>query len=199
MASIVALMLLCHIAMTIVTPQSAWGSSADTAPSPTEGIDDTALANFLSSVPDGSTIDFPVGAVYQLDRTLQIVRRLDLMIDGHGATFQWVTASNQNRRHIRLLEGGNIVIQNLTVRGANPHAGLWTAAWESHLRLAACVHVQCGSRAFRRHSDRQLDLRPERTLGHLGRLGERILIRSNTAADVRMAVIDLEPMTRDCG
>ena len=44
------------------------------------------LASFIASVPDRSTIEFPTGATYRLDRALKLTRRSDLSFHGNGST-----------------------------------------------------------------------------------------------------------------
>src|SRR5262245_47805596 len=217
-----ALAVLCLALSTFAFAGPALGSTVYTAPRPTGEIDDGSLARFIASVPDGSTIVLRADAVYRLDKTLAITRRWDLTIDGNGATLKWVTDGGENRRHVKVLGGGNIVIEHLTVRGANPDAGLSKDAWDRHHAFQHAFQFNAvqgavldGVQAYDVYGDfvyisANADLVPSRdisivnsTFDRNGRQGiaigsaEHVVIQNNTIANVRQAVIDIEPMSTD--
>jgi hypothetical protein len=83
----------------------------------------SAMAAFLASVPDGSTIDLASNGRYRMESTLVIDGRHDLTIRGHGATFVATSQGDQMRANVRVLGSSNITITDLKVVGANPLAG----------------------------------------------------------------------------
>jgi hypothetical protein len=54
-----------------------------------------------------------------------------LTFDGNGATFRAEDDGDQDRRHFWIIGGGGITIQDVTVVGANPHAGTGDLAYRS--------------------------------------------------------------------
>lgn len=105
-----------------------------------------ALTDFFSRVPDGSTIEFPKGAIYRVEGTLLFANRHDLMIEGHGATIVARTDGSgvapptglkpgwpRHRAHVMFVGGSNITVRRLTVIGANPNAGLSDLAYVTAL------------------------------------------------------------------
>ena len=52
-----------------------------------------------------------------------IIKADGVTIDGNGATLQAKTPGDQGRRHLWIQGGKNLVVRDLTVRGANPNAG----------------------------------------------------------------------------
>jgi len=89
-----------------------------------------ALTAFINSVPDRSTVEFARYGRYRIDGTLAIAPHANLWILGRHATLFAGTPGDQDRRHVRVTGGSNIVIRNLTVVGANPNAGMSDAAWD---------------------------------------------------------------------
>jgi hypothetical protein len=85
------------------------------------------LTTWIASVPDGSTLLFAKRACYRIDETLQVTNRQGLRFEGNGATFRADTDGDQGRRHLVFLGGGGIVVDDLTIRGAN-HAASATNA-----------------------------------------------------------------------
>ena len=85
---------------------------------------DGKLNDWMNGVPDGSTIVFPAHGCYGIDSGLVLADRHDLIVDGGGSTFKTLTLSTPRRVVWRLIGGGNLTLQNMTVRGFNPTAGL---------------------------------------------------------------------------
>ncbi|MCU1429331.1 MAG: hypothetical protein JWL83_3331 [Actinomycetia bacterium] len=97
-----------------------------------------ALQAWFDSVPDGSTVSLPAHACYRIEGTVMLEDRHDLLLDGHGATLQAKTAGagkkrDRNRCQLVLRSSSNITVQDLIVRGANPHAGTSKAAYVADL------------------------------------------------------------------
>jgi len=85
----------------------------------------TDLNNWIASVPDSSTLEFPSNSCYRIDETLFIRNRFDLTVEGNGATLKAMTIGDQNRKQLWFIGGGNLTVRDLTVIGANPYAGAW--------------------------------------------------------------------------
>jgi hypothetical protein len=111
-------------------------------------VTDQLLA-FFASVPDSSTITFPANATYRIENTLLLKDRFALTFEGNGATFFATTTGSgvtpdplirgapgdwpRGRRHWMFVGGGGITIKNITIRGANPYAGLSDSAYNAAL------------------------------------------------------------------
>ena len=181
-----------------------------------------SLNSWIDGIPDGSIAVLPRRACYRIDGTLVIENRRNLTIRGRGTTFRAVTAGDLERRHIRIVDGGHIRISDIIVRGANPQAGLGDNAWDADYAFqhafalngvqgAVLNHV----RAFDVYGDfvyigSNYDRVPSRnirivnsTFDRNGRQGiaivsaDGVLIKGNTIANVRQAVIDIEPNIRE--
>jgi hypothetical protein len=89
------------------------------------GITDasSSFAAFVASVPDGTVIELAPGARYRMERTLELRNRRNLRFEGNGATIFATTPGDRVRSNIALILGSDITFRNLTVKGANPHAG----------------------------------------------------------------------------
>lgn len=120
------------------TPEPTPRPTPDPTPTPTSGgialpnsIDATgssdasgALASFIASVPNGSTIVFKAGGTYRLDIGLRILGRRNLTFEGNGATLKATATTGQPRTSPFLLEGSSgITIRNFTLVGSNPDGG----------------------------------------------------------------------------
>jgi excisionase family DNA binding protein len=98
------------------------------------------LLQWIGTVPDNSTLLFPQGACYRIDGTMRINNRVGLTFQGNGTTFSGKFHSQGKAPHWGLYASRGITFRDMTVRGANPHAGLyddayqpalqWEAAWE---------------------------------------------------------------------
>jgi len=87
------------------------------------------LLRWIARVPDHSTFVFGHNACYRIDGTLRIEDRWGLAFFGNEATFRAGTDGDQGRRHWWFLGGGDLVIRDMTVVGANPDAGVGDAAY----------------------------------------------------------------------
>ena len=88
-----------------------------------------ALLQWIASVPNDSSLSFSPQGCYRVDGSLRVVGRSNLTFDGNGATFRAYTTGNRQRRFFWFVGGSDLVIRNLTVRGANPHAGAQPGAY----------------------------------------------------------------------
>jgi hypothetical protein len=91
-----------------------------------------ALNNWIASVPNNSILEFPKNACYEIEGTLYVANRHDLLFDGNGAEFlakttgakstpppgrthaDWPTA----RAQWWIFEGTNITLENMVIHGA---------------------------------------------------------------------------------
>jgi hypothetical protein len=88
------------------------------------------IMDWLATVPDGSTVRFKHNGCYGQDETIELEDRLDLTIDGNGSTFKALTRGSPNRDNWRIEGGQGITLTNMTVCGANPHAGIHDDAYD---------------------------------------------------------------------
>jgi hypothetical protein len=76
---------------------------------------------WLATVPDGSTVQFGAGRCYGQDGTITLTGRSGLVIDGQGSEFRALTPGGSHRANWRLVNGGNLTLRNMAVRGSNPN------------------------------------------------------------------------------
>ena len=81
------------------------------------------IVSFLSSVPNGSTIQFQPGGCYGQNGTIYVTDRSDLIIDGNGSTFKSLVGQD-DASNWEVQAGSNITFENLTIQGDNPYAGI---------------------------------------------------------------------------
>jgi hypothetical protein len=77
-----------------------------------------ALASFIASVPDGSTIVFAAGGTYL--GNLRLTRRNNLVLEGNGATLK---SLGYAKDVLNLTASSHIVVRNLTLLSDNADAG----------------------------------------------------------------------------
>ena len=78
------------------------------------------VMDWLATVPDGNTAQFGKGRCYGQDATIAVARRRNLTIDGQGSEFRAITKGASHRTNWRFVEGANLTVRNLAVRGSNP-------------------------------------------------------------------------------
>jgi hypothetical protein len=117
-----------------------------------------AINAFLASVPNGATAEFRAGATYRIEGTVEVVDRRGLIIDGKGARFianerepdAYATRSSagvlvkypwRTRIHWSIEGGSNVVVRNMTIRGANFAGGRSDAAYVEALEAQHGVAV----------------------------------------------------------
>ena len=84
---------------------------------------------WLATVPDGSTVQFGAGGCYGQDGTITLAGRSGLVIDGQGSEFRALTPGGDHRSNWRFLNGRNLTVRNLAVRGSDPQ-GTYQAGFE---------------------------------------------------------------------
>ena len=84
----------------------------------------TAIAGAIASCPDGSTVQFPVGAVYHQTDPIDVADRRNLVIDGGGSRFlSSVPNVDVVKPNWQIRRGTNVTIRNMTVEGNFKLAG----------------------------------------------------------------------------
>jgi Right handed beta helix region len=186
--------------------------------------DDTAaLQTLLNTLPDGSTLAFQAGGKYRIEGTLHVTNKHDLTIDGNGALFFATTTGNRTRSQWSFEGGSNIVVRNVIVKGANPHAGTGDAAYVASLEAQHAFNIwstnnieldhvtatdvygdfvyigpQAGGLAKNIYiHDSTFDRNGRQGISVTGADGVRII--RNTITDTRRATFDLEPNGPDWG
>jgi len=180
-----------------------------------------ALRTLIASLPDGGTLTFENEGCYRIDEPVKVVDRAGLTLDGNGATFRAMTEGDQDRRHFWFIGGSDITVRNLTVRGANPHAGTGDLAYQGKrafqhgfafhgvqggLLENVQVYDVFGDFVYFGTDVRNKKHVPSRSIvvrdSHLERNGrqgigianaEDITIQNNHISQVRRATFDLEP------
>src|SRR5688572_14554218 len=79
------------------------------------------LHEFLATVPDGATIEFPPGGCFGQDDSLWVVDRHNLTFAGNGSTFRIVTTGRNEtylRSNWRVRRGSGITFRDMEVVGA---------------------------------------------------------------------------------
>jgi polygalacturonase len=93
-----------------------------------------AIAAAIEQCPDGTTVLFPPGRTYRHDRQILVKGRDALVIDGNGSTFTSVAPSDPSvtiyeaRPNWELVEGTDLTLRNMTIRGNLPSASRGTMA-----------------------------------------------------------------------
>jgi Periplasmic copper-binding protein (NosD) len=191
---------------------------------PSNGSHDVtaALSRFIESVPNNTIIRFAKHGRYRLDGTLEVRDRKGLWFYGRGSTVFARDRGDMFRRHLRFIGGGNLVIRNLTVKGANPNAGMADEAWDPNhefqhgitlngVQVALLDHVQVydvyGDFVYVGPSNpsqgvfipsRHVTITNSR-FERNGRMGiavdsaEDVLIEDNYMGDCRRSWVDVEP------
>lgn len=185
------------------------------------------INEWIASVPDHSTLVFGRGACYRIDGSILVEDRHGLTFDGNGATFAAGTDGDYARRHFWFFGGSDLVVRDLTVRGANPHGG----AREDAVNLAreaqhgfalqgvdrallervavfdtygGFVYLSADIRSGHGGWSRDVTIRDS----HFERNGwqgiavsaaENVLIENNYVGQVGMVTFDLEPDASDWG
>jgi hypothetical protein len=105
-----------------------------------------ALNTYLAGLPPGSVVQLSPGARYKAEGVIRLIDRTDLTIEGNGAVIFATTDGRdfvppedlkrewpRARSHVEITGGSNIVIQDLTIDGANPDAGSESGAYSADL------------------------------------------------------------------
>lgn len=207
-----------------VSAPIAGAQDAPTAPAPPDiasdcSVDVTdALTGWIASVPDGSTLELAPAGCYRIDSTVSVSNRSNLVIDGNGATMRATTEGDQERRHLRLFGGRDLVVRDLTVRGALPNTRIGPDDYRTDREFQHGIDLRGVQgvtldrvRVFDVFGDfvyigpgadgtpsRDVNITSSRFVGS-GRqgisvtAGERIAITGNELRGVALSIFDLEP------
>jgi hypothetical protein len=90
--------------------------------------DTTALLNWISTVPDNSTLQFGASKCYRVEGTLEFGGRTGLVFDGSGSTFQsfnpMVSGTYaDDQRAMWRVNNSSVHFENMTVHGAYTNGG----------------------------------------------------------------------------
>lgn len=81
------------------------------------------LNRWIAQAKAGSTLQLAHDACYRVDGSVTLREKVDLTLDGNGASFEARTVGAQDRRHVGIVGGSNITVRDLRVKGANPTPG----------------------------------------------------------------------------
>jgi hypothetical protein len=177
------------------------------------------LQALFDRTPDGGIVQLAAGADYRVEGTLVLEDRHDLRIEGNGARIFATTRADRTRSQLELVGGSDLVVRNLEIQGANPHAGLEERAYVAELEAQHAIglygvrdveldrvnlHDTYGDFVYlaRRDGDQgwsQGVWIHDSTFARSGRQGiavvaaRDVVIEHNRFTDVRRATIDLEP------
>ena len=91
---------------------------------------DAEIRAWLATVPDNAVARFAANGCYGQSGTIVLTDRTALTVDGNGSTFRALTVGDIGRRNWRLQGGSRITLKNMTVRGANPRAGIFEGSYD---------------------------------------------------------------------
>ena len=188
------------------------------------------LNAWFASVPDSSVVRLAHNGRYRVEGTLLFVDRHALTIDGNGATIFATTDGSgvtppaliahlwpRLRSQFHFQRGSDIVVRNLTVRGANPNAGMGDSAYvvaleaQHGFNLVGVQGVELdhvtvtdpfGDFVYFGATNGQLTTNARVHDSHFERNGrqgmsftgaENVLIERNEMSQIRRAHFDLEP------
>jgi hypothetical protein len=213
-----------------VAPAGGAGGPAHIGPVTTAGaIDATGatdvtanLQALIDRTPDGGAVQLESDGDYRVEGTVVVKERHNLRIDGNGARIFAMTATaDRNRSQLQIVGGSDLVVSDLEIQGANPHAGLGDRAYVAELEAQhgisldgvtdvevdrVHIHDTYGDSVYvsRHVDDRRWSERVwihDSTFERTGRQGiavvaaRDVVIERNRFADMRRATIDLEPGT----
>ncbi len=176
------------------------------------------LQLFLAGVPNGTVVELPRGARYQVDGTLFLRGRRNVTIDGNGATVFAATRGAPDRSQWHVTDSAHISFRDLTVKGANAVGGLSEGAYVRNLETQHGFHLEgvagvdldhvtvtnvYGDCVYIGRDRKQVPSRDvwvhDSTCARNGRQGiavtaaTGVIIEHNTFRDTRRSTIDLEP------
>jgi hypothetical protein len=113
----------------------------------TGGSDVTAeLQHFIDASPGGSVICLASGGQYKVNGTLHIADRSHLTIEGQGAT---IFQTSRSTTRILLIDGNSndVNVRHVTIKGANPSPGTWSATYEHNhgVEIGGGVNIELGA------------------------------------------------------
>ncbi len=189
-----------------------------------------ALNRFFAGVRPGTTVTFPAGGRYRAEGIVLVAGAVRLTIEGNGATIFATTDGRgvtpprhgfaaqwpRRREHLEFRQANGLRVHNLTIRGANPHAGANRAAF------VVALEGQAGIALIRSRNVVLDDVTVTRTYGDLiyiaGRTtgvtitgsrltdsgrqgvgivnGSNVRVTNNDISGIARSVVDLEPPGR---
>src|SRR4029453_10728059 len=118
----------------------AQGEPGDIAP--TGATDVTAdLQALFDRTPDGGVVQLQPRGNFRVEGTLVLDDRHDLRIEGNGARIFATTTADLKRSHLKFIGGSDLVVRDLEIEGANPHAGLDDRAYVPELEGQYGIHL----------------------------------------------------------
>lgn len=179
------------------------------------------LLAWIKTVPDNSTLSFPSRGCFRIDGTLKIAYRSGLTFAGNGTTLNGKFHTQGHAAHVHVYMSKGITFTDMTVKGANPHAGVgdnafqrerqWEAAWEISGSEGVMLTSVRASDLFgdfvtiepewirpKAYTSRNITVQNSH-FERNGRQGisisggEDVTIRNNYIGEVRHALLDLEP------
>jgi hypothetical protein len=193
---------------------------------PTGATDVTAdLQALFDRTPDGGVVQLQPRGNFRVEGTLVLDDRHDLRIEGNGARIFATTTADLKRSHLKFIGGSDLVVRDLEIEGANPHAGLNDRAYVPELEGqygihldgvtaieldAVNVHDTYGDLVYvsRHEGDRRWSQQVwihDSTFARSGRQGiavvaaRDVVIEHNRFTDMRRATVDLEPNSPSWG
>jgi hypothetical protein len=187
---------------------------------PTGATDVTAdLQALFDRTPDGGVVQLQPGGDYRVEGTLVLEDRHGLSIEGNGARIFATTTADLMRSHLKFIGGSDLVVRDLEIQGANPHAGLDDRAYVPELEGQYGIHLDgvtaieldgvnvhdtYGDLVYvsRHEGDRRWSQQVwihDSTFARSGRQGiavvaaRDVVIEHNRFTDMRRATVDLEP------
>jgi hypothetical protein len=179
----------------------------------------------LDRTPDGGVVQLEREGDYRVEGTLVLEERHDLRIEGNGARIFATSTADRTRSHLKIVGGSDLVVHDLEIHGANPHAGLGDQAHVADLEAQhgialegvidveldrVYIHDTYGDNVYvsRHEGDRRWSERVwihDSTFARTGRQGiavvaaRDVVIERNWITHMRRAAIDLEPTTQSWG
>jgi Right handed beta helix region len=183
------------------------------------------LQALMDRTPDGGVVQLEREGDYRVEGTLVLDERHDLRIEGNGARIFATSTADRSRSHLKIVGGSDLVVHNLEIHGANPHAGLGDQAHVADLEAQhgialegvtdvelnrVYIHDTYGDNVYvsRHEGDRRWSERVwihDSTFARTGRQGiavvaaRDVVIERNWLTHMRRAAIDLEPTTQSWG
>jgi hypothetical protein len=97
----------------------------------------------LSTVPDGSTIQFQTDGCYEVNETLLFVNMANIIVNGNGATFD-NTLTDTNATIWDAQGGSNITFENMTIEGSQESVWGTGATWLTNCSTGSPYEWQYG-------------------------------------------------------
>jgi hypothetical protein len=183
------------------------------------------LQALIDRTPDGGVVELERDGDYRVDGTLVVDERHELRIEGNGARIFATTTGDFSRSHLRITGGSDLIVRDIEIEGANPHAGLDDRGYVPELEgqhgirvegvtdlelVGVHVHATYGDLVLvsRHEEDRRWSERVwihDSTFERSGRqgitvgAGRDIVIERNRLTDMRRATVDLEPTAKSWG